>query len=166
MWFTYTFAMLLVAGYVSAYGSGAPQSACQDMIPRHPVGPQNTSAPYIITTSTKVVKAGTPMQVTISGKKPENTMRGILLQARQGDKIVGKFTLDDNDSFAQLLDCGEPGNAITHKRHPPEFDKQTVTFTWTPPADLNDNIRFRATIAYSGAVFWLGVESPVVKVVA
>lgn len=62
--------------------------------------------------------AGTPMEVTISGNKPENTMRGVLLQARKGDKIVGKFTLDDNDNFAQLLDCGEPGvstNIIPYK---------------------------------------------------
>lgn len=49
------------------------------------------------------------MEVVITGKGPANTIRGLLLQARLGDKIVGKFTLKPSDNFAQLLNCGEPG---------------------------------------------------------
>lgn len=54
MMFSYFITVLSVVAYTQAYSSGAPESACQDMIPRHPVEPQKHPAPYIITTSTKV----------------------------------------------------------------------------------------------------------------
>ncbi|CAH0404677.1 unnamed protein product [Chilo suppressalis] len=155
---------LVAAACVEAYSSGAPTDSCVDMVPQHPVPPQKSAAPYVITTSTKTVKAGTPMEVVISGKGPSNTIRGLLLQARHGDKPVGTFTVAPNDNFAQLLNCGTPGNAVTHKKHDEKLDKQSVAFTWTPPAGFNDEIKFRATIAYNGAVFWVGVESAPVKV--
>lgn len=53
------------------------------------------------------------MEVVISGKAAKDTIRGLLLQARQGDKPVGTFTVAPNDQFAQLLDCGSPGVSIT-----------------------------------------------------
>ncbi|XP_013134056.1 PREDICTED: putative defense protein Hdd11 [Papilio polytes] len=163
-WFTYVAVAIAVLAYADGYSVGAPESACKDMIPRHPVPPQKTAPPYKITTSTKAVRAGTPIEVTIAGNNAKDTMRGILLQARKGDDIVGTFTLDPNDSFAQLLNCGAPGNAITHKKHDGNLDKQTATFTWTPSEDLDGEIKFRATIAYNGAVFWVGVESAPVTI--
>ncbi|CAB3231258.1 unnamed protein product [Arctia plantaginis] len=165
MWSTYVVIAVSLA-CAHGYSSGAPESVCQDMVPKHPVPPQSTPPPYTITTSTKTVKAGTPMEVVITGKKTTDKMRGLLLQAREGTKIVGKFTLAPNDSFAQLLNCGEPGNAVTHKKHDEKNDKQTVAFTWTPPKDFVGDIKFRATIALNGAVFWVGVESAPVKVVS
>ncbi|XP_072936368.1 putative defense protein Hdd11 [Epargyreus clarus] len=162
MWkFAVVVAMAVAA--VQGYGDGAPESACQDMIPRHPVSPQKSPAPYIITTSTKVVKAGTPMEVVISGKSSADTIRGLMLQARAGDKPVGTFQISPNDPF-KLLKCSAAGDTVTHKRHDPKDDKQSVTFTWTPPANLNEEVKFRATIAYNGAVFWVGVESAPIKV--
>ncbi|XP_045511450.1 putative defense protein Hdd11 [Colias croceus] len=159
-------AFALVMG-ANAYSAGAPESACQDMIPRHPVDPQKRPAPYTITTSTKVVKAGTPMQITISGKSASDTIRGIMLQARtSNDKPVGTFTVDANDSLARVMKCDNDGDTITHKKHDAKDDKQTVTFTWTPPKTLNDVVKFRATIALNGAVFWVGLESAPVKVAA
>ncbi|XP_028034065.1 putative defense protein Hdd11 [Bombyx mandarina] len=165
MRFLYAVGVLCVASYANAYSSGAPESACVDMIPKHPVSPQTSTPPYTITTSTKTVKAGTPMEVVISGNKPENIIRGLLLEARQGNNIVGKFTLNPNDQFAKLLNCGEPGNAVTHKKHDEQYDKQTVAYTWTPPVGFNDEIKFRATVAYNGAKFWVGLESAPVKVI-
>ncbi|XP_068621395.1 putative defense protein Hdd11 [Battus philenor] len=163
-WFTFVAVAVMAIAFVDGYSVGAPESACKDMIPRHPVPAQKTSPPYTITPSTKVVRAGTPLEVTISGNKPTDTMRGLLLQARKGEDIVGTFTVDPNDSFAQLLNCGSPGNAITHKKHDSQLDKQKVTFTWTPSEDLNGEIKFRATIALNGAVFWVGVESAPVTI--
>ncbi|XP_045769699.1 putative defense protein Hdd11-like [Maniola jurtina] len=164
MWFAYFASILALVALAQGYGDGAPPSACKDMIPRHPVPPQSTPAPYTITPSTKVVKAGTPMEVTISGNSAADTIRGIMLQARAGAKIVGTFKVDPDDRLARLMKCDVQGDTITHKRHDPKDDKQTVSFTWTPPADLNDNIKFRATIAYTGEVFWVGLESAPVKV--
>ncbi|XP_047987245.1 putative defense protein Hdd11 [Leguminivora glycinivorella] len=166
MWFSHVLVVVCVAACAQAYSSGAPEGACKDMIPRHPVAPQKSPAPYTITTSSKVAKAGSPIEVVITGKAPSNTMRGLLLQARKGDEIVGKFTLKPNDRFAQLMNCGEPGNAVSHKKHDEKDDQHTVTYTWTPPAGFNGDIKFRATIAHNGAVFWVGVESAPVKVTA
>lgn len=52
--FTSVVVALAVAACTNAYSTGAPESACKDMIPRHPVPPQSSSPPYTITTSTKV----------------------------------------------------------------------------------------------------------------
>ncbi|CAH1645074.1 unnamed protein product [Spodoptera littoralis] len=155
-------ASLVVAA--NAYSSGAPESVCGDMVPKHPVPRQSSPPPYKITTSTQAAKAGTPLEIVISGNGPTDTIRGLLVQARAGDKPIGKFTLKPNDPFAQLLNCGEPGNAVTHKKHDEKFDKQTVAFTWTPPAGFNGEVKIRATIALNGAVFWVGVESAPIKV--
>ncbi|XP_028179339.1 putative defense protein Hdd11 [Ostrinia nubilalis] len=155
--------LVALVACAQGYSSGAPESACEDMIPRHPVPPQKSKAPYTITTNTKVVKAGSPLEVVISGKGASDTIRGLLLQARVGDKPVGTFTIPPNEPF-QLLNCGTAGNSVTHTKHDAKLDKQTVSFTWTPPADLNDEIKFRATIALNGAVFWVGVESAPIKV--
>ncbi|KAJ8729585.1 hypothetical protein PYW08_001166 [Mythimna loreyi] len=160
-------AVSLVAA-ANAYSTGAPESVCQDMVPKHPVPKQSSPPPYTITTSTKSVKAGTPMEVVVTGKGPANTIRGILFQARdvQTDKIVGTFTLKPSEKVLQLLNCGEPGNAVTHKKHDEKYDSQTLAFTWTPPASYSGEVKFRSTIALNGAVFWVGVESAPVKVVS
>ncbi|KAJ0181689.1 hypothetical protein K1T71_002411 [Dendrolimus kikuchii] len=154
--------------YANGYSIGAPESACIDMIPRHPVSAKDPPAPYTITTSTDVVKAGTPMKVTISGKTPSDTIKGILLQAREVSdnvNILGKFIVPADHPMAQTMNCGQPDNAVTHKKHEPELDQRTITFTWMAPSDFTGAIKFRATIAYDGAVFWVGEESPVVKVI-
>ncbi|XP_041970353.1 putative defense protein Hdd11-like [Aricia agestis] len=158
------FMVVALAVYAEAYSEGAPTSACKDMIPRHPVEPKKTPAPYIVTTNTKVVKAGTPLEVTISGKTPKDTIKGLMLQARVGDQPVGTFKLAPNEQLVQLLKCSNAGDTVTHKKHDASLDRQTITLTWVPPADLNDEVKFRATIALNGAVFWVGVESAPIKV--
>lgn len=56
MMFAYVFVVVSVLAYTDAYSSGAPENACVDMVPKHPVAPQKSAAPYTITTSTKVIK--------------------------------------------------------------------------------------------------------------
>ncbi|CAB3231257.1 unnamed protein product [Arctia plantaginis] len=136
------------------------------MIPQHGVSARSSVAPYTITTSTKTVKSGTPMEVVITGKSSSDIMRGMLMQARYGDEIVGTFTLNPNERFAQLIDCGAPGNAVTHKKHDEADHKQTLAVKWTPPAGFNGDIKFRATIVLDGKTFWVGVESAPIKVVS
>lgn len=53
------------------------------------------------------------MEVVISGTDSSNTIAGLLLQARKGDKPVGTFIITPpNDEIAQLLNCGTPGVSI------------------------------------------------------
>ncbi|KAJ8726206.1 hypothetical protein PYW07_000904 [Mythimna separata] len=165
-------AVALVAA-ANAYSTGAPESVCNDMIPKHPVPKQTSPPPYTIETSTKTVKAGTPMEVVVSGNTPANKIRGLLVEARNVKpkvpivpEILGTWTLAPNEKVAQLLNCGAPGNAVTHKKHDEKDDSQTLTFTWTPPAGFTGEVKIRATIALNGAVFWVGVESAPIKVVS
>ncbi len=155
---------LSVAVYVEGYSLGAPNSACVDMVPGHGVPPKKETPPYTITTSTKIVKAGTPMEVVISTDDPKMLMKGLLLQARHGNDPIGTFTISPKDNFSQLLNCGAPGNAVTHKKHDAKDDKQKVSYEWTPPADFSGEIKFRATIVKDFETFRVGVESAPVKV--
>nr|P0C963.1 RecName: Full=Putative defense protein 2; Short=DFP-2; Flags: Precursor [Antheraea mylitta] len=150
----------------SAYPTGAPTSACFDMIPGHFASPQSEPAPYIITTPVSAVKAGDSIEVTISGKTAKDTMRGILLEARQGDKIVGTWTVKPNDNFSQLLNCGEPGNAVTHKHHANSEDKQTVSYLWTASGHLEGDVVFKVTIVKDYHTFWVAVPSAPVKILS
>ncbi|GBP38061.1 Putative defense protein Hdd11-like [Eumeta japonica] len=131
---------------VRGYGSGAPPEACVDMIPQHPVPPQTTPPPYTITTSTKVVKAGTPMEVVITGKTPSDTMRGLLLQARLGNEPVGSFKIPSAASdFAQLLNCGTPDlldfsleREIRHRR-----SRRLMSNVFGGSRPIDSNVKFR-----------------------
>nr|Q765V4.1 RecName: Full=Putative defense protein Hdd11-like; Flags: Precursor [Samia ricini]BAD05929.1 hypothetical protein [Samia ricini] len=166
MMFTYVVAVASVVALTSAYPTGAPPSACFDMIPGHAADVQTVPAPYTITTAVSSVKAGHSIDVVISGKTPEDKMAGILLEARQGDKIVGTWTVSPDDTFSQPLNCGEPNNAVTHKMHAKELDRQTVSYPWTAPKDLEGDVVFKVTIVKSYAVFWVGIESAPVKVLS
>ncbi|VVC99469.1 unnamed protein product [Leptidea sinapis] len=153
MMFKYICIALALALGSEAYPWGAPTSACKDMIPRHNAEPQEMPAPYVVTTSSKVVKAGEQIQVTVSGMSPSDTVKGLMMQARAGEKPVGTFNIEDSN-----LDT------VTHKRHDAKEDKQSITLTWTAPEDFDDVVKFRATIVLTVSKFWVGVESAAVKV--
>lgn len=67
---------------------------------------------YQFTLDLQVVKAGTPIEVVISGKDKTNTIAGLLMQARQGATPVGTFQIPLPNDYSQLLDCGTPGVSI------------------------------------------------------
>lgn len=63
------------------------------------------------------------MEVTIAGKSSADTIRGLMLQARTGekwDKIVGLFTVSPNDPLARLLKCSANGVS----KRPQYFNKK------------------------------------------
>nr|WDQ26754.1 venom peptide [Acharia stimulea] len=162
--FKYMLLALSVAVYVECYSIGAPNSACVDMTPGHGVPARSDNAPYTVTTSSKIVKAGTPVEVVIAAKDSSKPMKGILLQARHGDEPIGTFTVPADDIFAQTLNCGSPANAVTHKKHEAKDDQLTVSYLWTPPADFTGDIKFLATIVHNFDNFWVKVPSPTVKI--
>ncbi|XP_050675502.1 putative defense protein Hdd11-like [Leptidea sinapis] len=164
MMFKYICIALALALGSEAYPWGAPTSACKDMIPRHNTEPQEMPAPYVVTTSSKVVKAGEQIQVTVSGMSPSDTVKGLMMQARAGEKPVGTFNIEDSNPVVQLMKCENDGDTVTHKRHDAEEDKQSITLTWTAPEDFDDVVKFRATIVLTVSKFWVGVESAAVKV--
>lgn len=99
-------ALICVIPSAWSYSAGAPEEACGDMIPKHHVAPQSSKAPYKLLLSTKELRSGEDESVNleIKGNTAGDTIKGFLLQARIGDKPVGKFTVKST-KYAQLLDC-------------------------------------------------------------
>lgn len=99
----------MVCALPSAYSfsAGAPESACGDMIPQHHVEPQSSEAPYkFILANGSQYQAGQSVNLKIEGNSAGDTIKGFMLQARIGDKPVGKFDIPaKSKKYVQLLSC-------------------------------------------------------------
>lgn len=101
----------MVVAATNAYSSGAPDSACFDMVPQHHVDPQVSTAPYEILLSKNQLVAGKQDKVDITiraipGLKDSVTIKGFMIQARNGTSPIGKWLVDKNNSYGQTLSCG------------------------------------------------------------
>lgn len=96
-------AFLATLEVVTGYGTGAPEQACDDMIPQHHVDPQTTPFPYKITVTKKSIKAGDRVQVIISAGGSVKDFKGFFVQGRVGNRPIGKF---DPAPGVKLVDCG------------------------------------------------------------
>lgn len=105
-----TIALVCVIPSAYSYSKGAPEGACGDMIPQHHVEPQPSEAPYKLLLSSKQLKAdqSQSVDVKIQGNSAGDTIKGFMMQARVGDKPVGKFTVKSK-KYAQLLNCSGSG---------------------------------------------------------
>lgn len=98
------FVTLSICSTAWAYSSGAPESVCSDMTPKHPVDPQKTKFPYKISVSKNEVKSGETVDITVGGDK---NFKGYLLQVRDGDKAVGTFVVSDSDKYTRAINCND-----------------------------------------------------------
>lgn len=106
------FICLVAVTATNAYGRGAPTGACSDMIPRHPVDPQTSRAPYEVQVSKNKIRSDDTVDVTIRGLKPSDTIKGFMVQARVGETPVGIWLVNKNHAYAQTLSCGS-GNDVS-----------------------------------------------------
>ncbi|KAM8952888.1 putative defense protein Hdd11-like [Pelodytes ibericus] len=141
------------------FPTGAPISACQTMMPVHQgVMPQNTTAPYIIKTSSSFYQSGKPITVQILGP----AYRGLLLESRtfRQTDLLGKWLQPPNNT--KILPCPENlSGAITHSNT--NLKDQSTSYTWMPPeSHCPGVIFFIATVAESRDVYWLGVQSAII----
>lgn len=99
-------ALICAIPCVYTYSGGAPPDACSDMTPKHHVKPQKSPVPYTLSTSTDKLRAGQnePVSLKIQGKSAGDTIKGFMIQARIGEKPVGKFIVKSK-KHAQLLNC-------------------------------------------------------------
>uniref|UniRef100_A0A1B0CJK8 Putative serine protease n=1 Tax=Lutzomyia longipalpis TaxID=7200 RepID=A0A1B0CJK8_LUTLO len=91
-----------------ANSAGAPDVACDDLVPQHHVDPQSTPAPYsYVLPKTRTVKPGESIQVTIRGNSKTDTIKGFLIQARApgSSQSVGTFASLPG-TLSQALSCG------------------------------------------------------------
>lgn len=101
-----TIALVCAIPSTYSYSAGAPEAACADMTPQHHVDPQESEAPYKLTLSNDKLRAdqGESVDLKIQGNSAGNTIKGFMVQARIGDKPVGKFTVKSK-KHSQLLNC-------------------------------------------------------------
>jgi hypothetical protein len=154
----YVFLLIAIPAHITAFKSGAPEEACDSMIPDHHSTPQSTQSPYTITLNKSKVKAGDIVEVTLSGSD-STKFKGYLIQARVGNTPIGKF---QKGPEIKLLNCGSGvGSAATHTNNK---DKTSIKLTWMSPAGLSAIVRFRVTFVKTGAEYWVGQESDPITV--
>ena len=71
---------LLKFGYVSAYSSGAPNSACSSMMPGHGPGAQTTQNPYTLTPLGQTVEVGKSLTLNLTASTGA-VFKGFMVQA-------------------------------------------------------------------------------------
>ncbi|KAG8193556.1 hypothetical protein JTE90_003764 [Oedothorax gibbosus] len=148
---------------VESRADGAPKTACSTLTPVHPnFEPQRGSSSYEVSAE----KLGNnKVGVTIMSRIGEE-IQGFVLQARSAQDpsklIEGKFSTQNG--VTKTVDCFRGSqNTLTHT-HPRA--KQSITAEWTPSADLNEDVIFRATVAKTYAIFYTKVDSPRVRISA
>lgn len=97
------FVVAVAIASANAYKSGAPDNACGDMIPQHHVPAQTSPAPYTLT----VAKHEGHFDLTIAGKTEANVIKGFLVEAKQGNKLVGQFVVPETDEYTHYVSCDD-----------------------------------------------------------
>ncbi|CAD5121565.1 DgyrCDS10064 [Dimorphilus gyrociliatus] len=140
--------LLLLITYVSAFPSGAPEEACEDLTPLHLVSPQTSPFPYTV----EVTKDGDNYKVTLSATG-DDVFRGFLMQARRGtDRTpIGKFEGFNNESTG--LTCnGGTDNSATHAN---AVSKKSISVTWNPNGANTDNVQIFVSVVRLFDTFWV-----------
>ncbi|XP_070505549.1 putative defense protein Hdd11-like [Chironomus tepperi] len=155
--------LVALVGSSYCYSDGAPDSECSSMTPRHHVDPQKSAFPYNINLSKKKIRAGDTIEITIQGKTPDDTIKGLLVEARVGETAIGTFDVSQSAQYVQLRDCGNSkGNAVTHKKIPNGV--KSIKMLWKSPANLSEKVIVHATVARNGGTFWVDQKSEVISV--
>nr|XP_019529516.2 putative defense protein 1 [Aedes albopictus] len=164
----FRYACLLLTVALSAvpalsYSVGAPLEACADMVPHHHAEPQKSIAPYKIMLDKVQASSGESVTVTVQGNTPQDTIKGLLCQARVGETPVGTFDIPASNEYVQTLDCSNiKKSAVTHKRI--ATAPNSVSFNWIAPDGLDENVKMTCTIVQSGRVFWVKEQADDLKV--
>lgn len=130
--------LLVLLGGALPYHTGAPQGACDSMVPGHGRLAETAADSFSLAAHKQPDQS---VKVTLAG-----TFKGYLIQARKADDVdtmvPGKFVVEANSS--RTTDCGgEEATALTHKDGEV---KSQVTTTWIPPSNWEGQIVFRATV--------------------
>jgi hypothetical protein len=129
------FFVAAIAALTSSYPTGAPPSACENLVPRHGNHQPQTSLPPVrIVLSQDKVRPGETIDVKVEGIDSDYTFKGFVIQARNAEtnKLVGTMEVEDGNSH--VLDCNG-SNSVTQSNI--EL-KNSVSVRWTAPATAGD----------------------------
>ncbi|XP_076817143.1 uncharacterized protein LOC143462762 isoform X3 [Clavelina lepadiformis] len=162
--------LLLVTSPTSrAFSNGnIPLSACDDMTPQHPgTGPQPlTISPFSIQLPYETYYPGISIPVTLNGN--ETDFQGFYVQARTffDFEQFGSFegtNLTRTHSCETSYENSAISNTASHTFNWRNNPNSTLVLPWKPPDDAVQDIRFRATFVQSFTVFWVNVQSPILR---
>ncbi|XP_054851942.1 putative defense protein 3 [Eublepharis macularius] len=143
----------------SAFPTGAPASACENMLPMHTgVQPQQTLAPYEFLVNSPSFLNGQPINIQILGP----AYRGLLLEARSFGSTTALGFWKNPPNNTKLLQCsGNPHGAVTHSNT--NLKTRQTTYTWLPPnSGCPPVVTFLATVAQSHEIYWTNIKSKVI----
>lgn len=122
---------------------GAPDSACQSLMPGHNTTQQFTTAPFSVNTMNLVIEQGEVLQLKINSRFADQPIGGFIIQARNvnaTDKIVGRF-LPSADGIYKLMNCtGGLENSATHVSPAP---KDSIELLWEAPGHFIGSVFFK-----------------------
>lgn len=141
-------AMALIVAVVSAYPSGAPDSACASINPDwHGPSTATGPSPYILSLSSETYSPNQVITVKLSGA----LFKGYLIEGRLADgsttNPVGFFQSPD-PSAKLACTAFSSGNGVTQTNN---TVKSSATFQWTAPSTSVGNIVFNFTVVRGGA---------------
>ncbi|XP_058053068.1 putative defense protein 3 [Ahaetulla prasina] len=148
-----------ILGSNHAFPDGAPESACENMLPVHiGVQAQQVPSPYEISLSTSSFQNGQLVNVQILGA----AYRGLLLEVRSfqlATAALGFWQTPPNNT--RYLQCsGNLHGAITHAN---TNLKMKEIYSWLPPTLHSPPIvYFVATVAQSHDIYWTNIKSKVI----
>nr|XP_054763175.1 sushi, nidogen and EGF-like domain-containing protein 1 [Lytechinus pictus] len=152
---------LLLGKGTEAYPTGAPPFACLDMLPvGHGTDGQTTSSPYSISVDVSSYSPGGLVTVRISG---DESLRGLLIQARPVGTPPPFGTWTDYPDNFQTINCFSTGDSLTHTENS-DKNPADMTFVWqAPSAGGVGDIHFVATFVQERTIFWLDVTSSILR---
>ena len=87
------------------YSVGAPDQACNTMLPNHNIQPQSSQPPFTLTPSVASVEPGKRISLTLA-TGDDKPFKGFLVQGRStvDNQVIGTFF--SNDDHKRLI-CGK-----------------------------------------------------------
>ncbi|XP_041357893.1 putative ferric-chelate reductase 1 homolog [Gigantopelta aegis] len=154
--------VLLILQWISCngYSSGAPDTACNTMRPRHGFSrPSTGTSPFVVLVSKNTYEPNESIMVMLRGLC-SNKFKGFLVEARRADpntnttERIGTFTEVQESRYA----CGQE-TSLTHVAN---SEKTSLLFNWTAPSAPSGHVIIKATFVQVKNTFWVGVNSAVV----
>ncbi|XP_053384160.1 uncharacterized protein LOC128550077 isoform X3 [Mercenaria mercenaria] len=147
--------LALQMSHVAAYPGGAPQTACDDMTPRHGFDAQNdTTSMYDIKPSARTYCPKNEVKITLEGAPYGVTFKGFLCQARTSVNTattIGSLTPADSKVATNNFCVGKA--SLTHSDG--LIKKKEVHLTWTPDISKTDSVYIVCTIVKEKSIFWV-----------